>query len=61
MTKFRARYLLLFPGLPPEVVPEQDQVPFLRDLAAGRRAPAWLREDERNSAIAIYECASCAN
>jgi len=62
MTQYRARYLLLFPGLPPTAVPEQDEVPFLRGLAADdARAPNWLRPAMRDSTVAIYECAACAN
>jgi hypothetical protein len=60
MTRFRARYLLVFPGLPPEVAEEQANIPFLRDLAAGKPAPDWLHEDARTAEIAIYECDSCA-
>lgn len=59
MTQFHARYLLVFPGLAPDIVPEQSAVPFLRDLAAGKPAPDWLREDVRNAEIAVYECDSC--
>jgi hypothetical protein len=61
MTRFGARYLLLFPGLSPDVVPEQANFPFLSDLAAGAGpTPDWLTQIERNSEVAIYECGSCA-
>jgi hypothetical protein len=61
MGRFHARYLLLFPGLAPEYVPEQEKIPFLHDLASGRSLPPeWLVPAARNSAIAIYECGICA-
>lgn len=60
MTHEHARYLLLFPGLPPAAVAEQYDIPFLRDLASGASAaPPWLEIAARNSAVAIYECAAC--
>lgn len=61
MTQSHSRYLLLFPGLAANDVPEQSDIPFLRDLASGAApAPSWLRLAVRNSAVAIYECQSCA-
>jgi hypothetical protein len=61
MGRFHARYLLLFPGLAPEFVPEQESIPFLHDLAAGSLPPGWLVPAARNSEVAIYECGICAN
>jgi len=62
MGRFHARYLLLFPGLAPEYVPEQEKIPFLHDLATGRSLPPeWLAPTVRNSEVAIYECGICAN
>lgn len=60
MTRFHARYLLVFPGLSPDFVPEQKSIPFLRSLVHdGAAAPDWLRLSIRNQAVAIYECAAC--
>ncbi|HEX3877618.1 MAG TPA: glycosyltransferase family 39 protein [Bryobacteraceae bacterium] len=61
MTRFHARYLVLFPSLGEDQLPEQAGTPFLRDLAAGSPPPVWLTQDERTPAIAIYECASCGD
>lgn len=60
MTRERARYLVLFPGLHGDEIPEQDHSPFLFGLASGASpSPSWLHEDARNSAVAIYECSDC--
>jgi len=60
MTRFHARYLVLFPGMQPSEVPDQDQTPFLRDLASGEAGPPeWLRLAAGSTTVAIYECASC--
>jgi hypothetical protein len=62
MGRFHARYLVLFPGLQPEFVPEQEKIPFLHNLAEGRALPPeWLAPAARNSEVAIYECAICAS
>jgi hypothetical protein len=61
MTRFGARYLLLFPQLSPEIVPEQANFPFLRNLASGSGpTPDWLVPAARNSQVAVYECEICA-
>jgi len=47
--------------LPPENVPEQEEIPFLQDLAEGKSLPPdWLAPAARSSMVAIYECAVCA-
>jgi hypothetical protein len=56
MDQFGARYLLLFPGS--KIVPEQDDIPFLRSLAKGS-SPAWLALAARAHDAALYECVSC--
>lgn len=60
MTRFHARYLLLFPAMSEDDAPEQTGIPFLHDLAAAADPPPpWLRQDGRNSEVAIYECGAC--
>jgi hypothetical protein len=56
MDQFRARYLLVFPGS--KVVQEQDDIPFLRSLAAGS-PPGWLSLAAKARDAELYECASC--
>jgi hypothetical protein len=62
MGRFQAQYLVLFPGLQREYVPEQEEIPFLHDLASGKiPPPEWLAPAVRNFQVAIYECGICAS
>ncbi len=58
MIRFRARYLLLFPGAPPDRIQEENSYGFLRSLAAGS-VPAWLKPAARTRDAAVYECVDC--
>jgi hypothetical protein len=60
MRQFHAQYLLVFPGLPPDRIPEQSSYEFLRQVAAGD-APAWLEPAARNRDAVVYKCVGCAN
>jgi len=60
MLQFRSRYLLLFPGAPPERIPDQTSYGFLQSVASGN-APAWLKLAARTRNAAVYECADCVN
>jgi 4-amino-4-deoxy-L-arabinose transferase-like glycosyltransferase len=59
MALYGARYLLVFPGADAVLAPEQNAIPFLRNLAAGE-SPKWLAPAVRTSGVAVYECAGCA-
>jgi hypothetical protein len=56
LTQWHARYLVLFPG---EQIAEQEEIPFLKTLAAGT-APDWLTLAARAPQVAIYECGTCS-
>jgi hypothetical protein len=60
MRQFHAQYLLLFPGLPPDRIPEQSSYAFLRQVALGD-APKWLEPAARTRDAAVYRCVGCAN
>jgi len=59
MALYGARYLLVFPGADAVLAPEQNAIPFLRNLAAGG-SPQWLAQAVRTFNVAVYECAGCA-
>jgi len=59
MHAYGARYLVVRPGAAPGEAPEQEAIPFLRDLAAGR-APSWLTLAVRGANIAVFDCPACA-
>jgi len=56
MAQYGARYMVLFPGS--NLVQEQDDIPFLRSLAAGS-VPPWLDLAAKTRDVALYECPSC--
>lgn len=58
MRQRRTRYLLVFPGAPPDRVLEQTSYAFMNSLASGD-APPWLRLAARTRDAAVYECADC--
>lgn len=58
MALYGARYLLVFPGADPILAPEQNSIPFLRNLAA-RDSPQWLSPAVRTPNVAVYECTGC--
>ncbi len=60
MRQFHSQYLLVFPNLPPDRIPEQSSYQFLRQVAAGD-APAWLEPAARTRDAAVYKCVGCAN
>jgi hypothetical protein len=60
MRQFHAQYLLLFPGAPPERIPEQNSYGFLRQVASGD-APEWLQLAARTRDAVVYKCVDCAN
>ncbi len=60
MRQFGAQYLLVFPGVSPDRIPEQSSYEFLRQLAAGD-APAWLEPAARTRDAAVYKCVGCTN
>jgi hypothetical protein len=58
MRQFRAQYLLVFPGLDPDRIPEQSSYEFLRQLASGD-APTWLEPAARTRNAVVYKCVGC--
>ena len=58
MRQFRAQYLLVFPGLDPDRIPEQSSYEFLRQLASGD-APTWLEPVARTRNAVVYKCVGC--
>lgn len=58
MTKYRARYLLMFPGTE-EDAGQRAVNPFLSALAGGSANPEWLHNAVRGDAVSIWECDSC--
>jgi Dolichyl-phosphate-mannose-protein mannosyltransferase len=59
MTRFGATYLLVFPSSSSPYLDSQNDIPFLKNLAAGD-APEWLSLAARAPNVAVFECASCA-
>jgi hypothetical protein len=53
------RFLMVMPGASASDTPEQEETPFLRDLAAGI-VPPWLTPGARTLNLAVFECAACA-
>ena len=60
MAHHGSRYLVVFPGWEPALVPEQEAIPFLRDLASGRNPPGWLIRVAQTSKTTVFDCLSCA-
>jgi hypothetical protein len=58
MRQTRSRYLLVFPGAPPDRIPEQASYGFLRSLAAGE-TPPWLTLAAQTRDAVVYECPDC--
>jgi len=58
MRQFRAQYLLVFPGLDPDRIPEQSSYEFVRQLASGD-APTWLEPAVRTRDAVVYKCVGC--
>jgi hypothetical protein len=58
MRQRRISYFLLFPGAPPDSVPEQQSTPFLKALSAGR-PPSWLSVAARTPDVILYRCPDC--
>ncbi len=54
MAAFHARYLIIYPGMPDDLAPEQRDSAFLHSLAQGEH-PSWLVMAARNSHVAILE------
>jgi len=59
MRGFHARFLVVIANTSKFKAPEQEAIPFLRDLAAGKR-PAWLTPASRTPDLAVFECSGCA-
>jgi hypothetical protein len=55
MSRFKARYLLLFPAMQPPA----RSFPFLVDLVSGQ-VPGWLKLRIRTPHVAVFECDLCA-
>ncbi len=60
MRQFGAQYLLVFPGVPPDRIPEQTSYEFLRQVASGD-IPPWLEPAARTRDAAVYKCVGCTN
>ncbi|MGA3185974.1 MAG: glycosyltransferase family 39 protein [Bryobacteraceae bacterium] len=58
MKRFHARYLVVYPNLSADAVPEQQAIPFLSNLASGV-APSWLQLAARTENVAVFACADC--
>jgi hypothetical protein len=58
MRQRRTSYFLLFPGAPPDSVPEQQSTPFLKALSAGQ-PPSWLNVAARTPDVILYRCPDC--
>jgi hypothetical protein len=60
MRQYHSRYLVVFPGAPPERVPDQESSGFLHSLAEGA-LPPWLSLAVHSNDAAVYECRDCSN
>jgi hypothetical protein len=59
MREYHARFLVLLTDTSTFKAPEQEAIPFLRGLAAGR-FPAWLAPASRTRDLAVFACTGCA-
>lgn len=60
MRQNHTRYLVVFPGAPPDRVLEQTSYGFMSGLAAGN-VPPWLKLAARSRDAAVYDCADCSS
>ncbi len=59
MREYHARFLVVMADTSKFKAPEQEAIPFLRDLAAGK-LPAWLAPAAHTADLAVFECPGCA-
>jgi hypothetical protein len=59
MHEFHARFLVVMADTSKFKAPEQEAIPFLRSVAAGK-VPTWLAPASHTPDLAVFECLSCA-
>jgi hypothetical protein len=60
MRQKTTRYLIVFPGAPPDRVLEQTSSAFISSVATGT-VPPWLRLAAQTRDAAVYECEDCSS